>query len=966
MAATSSEVSKKIRAAIKAKLEELGVYVDEELPDYIMVMIANKKEKSQMKDDLQLFLGKNSAKFVDWLFDIFDRLQTVGTTTTPPNTSTLSSSSNTQQLLKRKDSGDNQKTIEKSKDDLDVKKKDRKRRESDGGSKEFVEKNKSSEQRIVKEAKREHEKEDKSSKKRDKYEAKVVKSKYAENFTLDNFYHDFVLEVSVAAKRGDDEKRPEKVQRKEERKLSKEKSIEQKQEVKQVAVKERSVKKLEKKKTKAKEKELQPTEKLPATTQPPAEASAQKVLRKRRISPPPSAKGTSQSPLEHSRRSSVAHQEPLENTATVPPATVKPSPPPAPPKVSSVAVSRMSQVEHPKTVSSQIVVKRKLPDKENTKQNSGGVKSLFLKAIKEAGETTRIASQSAGYGGGAAACANAAGVSASKTSTLRKRENLIEPPRSVVSTATKRDDDELSVVEDEGIELDDYGDVEDALVVIPATTSKMSGGQQHGGSSSRSVVRGIEECVESEQEVDSIARKRRRITTGSVAAGGGSGVSAGGMKKDEEPTKFFITMKGGQRIPSTNLSSESVQSSTKLKVSMDDTKKEPERARKRRNEANPILAHLKLSDDRIRNTGNTITRRIQSIENDGERFEKKPRKEQKSGLTDAEKSVDNDLVLASDGVVLSEYSYFVAQDSVDSRRTPVWDGQIQLQEDDESSDDEAQIDAVLASTQPITVGFDEVPPTPTLTKPSFFLINNQSQSNARSGHVSYFKTSSISGSMTSNTSALGGGAGGEKLMERCKFWPNCRLEENCIYIHPNKPCSNFPNCHFGERCLYIHPLCKFDRTCTNPRCVYTHSPKAVSGAAAVTTTTAANSTAKTNSNQSTTKSDSSAVTSVKSSTAGNTPQLSCATAVSAVSTHNTTTSVTSAINAPLNSSIPCKFAGRCANPNCSFKHPKLCRFGERCTNRACYFWHPKLLNSTSSLNVVAKYKWKAPQSQPAA
>lgn len=58
---------KNLQAAIKAKLEELGVYVDEELPDYIMVMIANKKEKTQMKEDLLLFLGKNSEKFVDWL-----------------------------------------------------------------------------------------------------------------------------------------------------------------------------------------------------------------------------------------------------------------------------------------------------------------------------------------------------------------------------------------------------------------------------------------------------------------------------------------------------------------------------------------------------------------------------------------------------------------------------------------------------------------------------------------------------------------------------------------------------------------------------------------------------------------------------------------------------------------------------------------------------------------------------------
>ncbi|KHJ75328.1 hypothetical protein OESDEN_25056, partial [Oesophagostomum dentatum] len=72
------DVSKKLKAAIKAKLEELGVYVDDELPEYIMVMIANKKEKNQMKDDLNLFLGKCTSKFVDWLFDLFERLQSAG------------------------------------------------------------------------------------------------------------------------------------------------------------------------------------------------------------------------------------------------------------------------------------------------------------------------------------------------------------------------------------------------------------------------------------------------------------------------------------------------------------------------------------------------------------------------------------------------------------------------------------------------------------------------------------------------------------------------------------------------------------------------------------------------------------------------------------------------------------------------------------------------------------------------
>uniref|UniRef100_A0A3B3CGH1 Zinc finger CCCH domain-containing protein 14 n=1 Tax=Oryzias melastigma TaxID=30732 RepID=A0A3B3CGH1_ORYME len=61
-----AEISKKIRAAIKGKLQELGAYIDEELPDYIMVMVANKKTPQQMTDDLSLFLGNNTVKFTAW------------------------------------------------------------------------------------------------------------------------------------------------------------------------------------------------------------------------------------------------------------------------------------------------------------------------------------------------------------------------------------------------------------------------------------------------------------------------------------------------------------------------------------------------------------------------------------------------------------------------------------------------------------------------------------------------------------------------------------------------------------------------------------------------------------------------------------------------------------------------------------------------------------------------------------
>uniref|UniRef100_A0A131XD31 Zinc finger CCCH domain-containing protein 14 n=1 Tax=Hyalomma excavatum TaxID=257692 RepID=A0A131XD31_9ACAR len=74
-----NEVTQKIRAAIKTKLMELGAYVDDELPDYIMVMIANKKTKEQMTQDLSLFLGESTLNFTTWLQGVLDHLQTIAT-----------------------------------------------------------------------------------------------------------------------------------------------------------------------------------------------------------------------------------------------------------------------------------------------------------------------------------------------------------------------------------------------------------------------------------------------------------------------------------------------------------------------------------------------------------------------------------------------------------------------------------------------------------------------------------------------------------------------------------------------------------------------------------------------------------------------------------------------------------------------------------------------------------------------
>lgn len=80
MSDIGAEVGLKMRSAIKAKLMELDCYVDDELPDYIMVMVANKRTKSQMKEDLTLFLNAKTTSFVDWLHIVLKKLKEVHVT----------------------------------------------------------------------------------------------------------------------------------------------------------------------------------------------------------------------------------------------------------------------------------------------------------------------------------------------------------------------------------------------------------------------------------------------------------------------------------------------------------------------------------------------------------------------------------------------------------------------------------------------------------------------------------------------------------------------------------------------------------------------------------------------------------------------------------------------------------------------------------------------------------------------
>ena len=47
---------------------------DDELPDYVIIMVANKKSGEQITEDLKLFLQENARPFTDWLLSAVKEL----------------------------------------------------------------------------------------------------------------------------------------------------------------------------------------------------------------------------------------------------------------------------------------------------------------------------------------------------------------------------------------------------------------------------------------------------------------------------------------------------------------------------------------------------------------------------------------------------------------------------------------------------------------------------------------------------------------------------------------------------------------------------------------------------------------------------------------------------------------------------------------------------------------------------
>uniref|UniRef100_A0A8R1DGD5 Zinc finger CCCH domain-containing protein 14 n=1 Tax=Caenorhabditis japonica TaxID=281687 RepID=A0A8R1DGD5_CAEJA len=316
-----------------------------------------------------------------------------------------------------------------------------------------------------------------------------------------------------------------------------------------------------------------------------------------------------------------------------------------------------------------------------------------------------------------------------------------------------------------------------------------------------------------------------------------------------------------------------------------------------------------------------------------------------------------------------------------------WNGQIKLGEDSDSSDEEAEIDALVAEARGIARR-DSVREEEAELLPTHELVGKTfaAQRYHQSSIVPTYVPTPLS-VLQEQRNQVTVVKEDQHVKERCVFWPKCTKGDACQFMHPTKNCTNFPNCSYGIRCLFIHPACRFDRFCTKKHCPYTHH-----GTGGVQPGQQAPPPSETTNPLTSNRIAPKPVEVPKledlpkplvRGTLGSLAEKLAASLKRKVvekkeekSDENEKKEVPAIVAkppaktlpeiAPLQNMIPCRYAGGCRNPVCHFKHPKECRFGTNCRNASCYFYHkptapvaPTAPISTEGAGATAKYKWTA-------
>uniref|UniRef100_A0A915EBP5 C3H1-type domain-containing protein n=1 Tax=Ditylenchus dipsaci TaxID=166011 RepID=A0A915EBP5_9BILA len=301
-----------------------------------------------------------------------------------------------------------------------------------------------------------------------------------------------------------------------------------------------------------------------------------------------------------------------------------------------------------------------------------------------------------------------------------------------------------------------------------------------------------------------------------------------------------------------------------------------------------------------------------------------------------------------------------ADSSPNTPITPVWDGQINL-DDFSSSDDEAEIDALLATAQAVRSAnntnetHEIIPPTAILSRPSLFK-SGSTGNYATLGYNPHNTNRHIFPLFELFSPTV-------KYLRGVDFGQTAEMK---TFVRSTTQPNLVPT--FRTAGLGISPKCQFMHAKTSVALPNNNSTShtvtfASSASTAITAlpnppqTSAAVSDSNGKAKQAQ-EDSSSSTAAAQLSVVSNMPPVAASAVASGgpdVPLASPPFSLTNAKNNTTNT-ILCRYAGKCQNVNCTYKHPPPCRFGMNCMNfNYCSFLHRKPNQFAGN-----RYKWVAP------
>ncbi|XP_043231828.1 zinc finger CCCH domain-containing protein 14-like isoform X2 [Amphibalanus amphitrite] len=897
-----AEISKKIKSAIRAKLVELGVYVDDELPDYIMVLVANKKTKSQMERDLTLFLSDHTVAFVQWLQEVLDKLQTItlAKDKEEEEKSVTKSSSTKEREKKRKSSEVGSESAKKVKSD-DPKEKDRKRSSGESHKAKKDKENKNA---------------DKESKHVDKESKRTGKeSKHADKSTKHS--------DATPAKKKDDSR--SKLRESRERRTAEEKSTRERAAPPAKAAdsgggarSSRSSQSLEREsgaegrsqRRRGVQQAAADSKKHPRVFAPVKPTTATAAAAAAAASPPPEEE-EDQDVLNLSAEEDELVKEPAPVVVAA-----RQQPAAAPSRPQAAAAPRQQSVKPTPVVS---VAAPKTATVRPASSGASGASGGGLRVVNLREE--------AGMFGRRVVTEEAPPVrrrSRSRSPVRRREVKVAETESRVVRRGPQST---VGAVVSREVDDTEYDPLNPAVGAVASTVRvterpRRPANQQPRPTlllkamrdAQRSTVASVRPFLVRPQESTKPQRNANKRDTREL-------YTAGLMSRQRRPPVSAPPTTASDTGAPRAVQARSQRSGSPEQIAITvrnsplGTEAEPETAveptgrsgRRRRRRSRQTKSPPPPRPD----TPPAEPVKEAAMEEDGE---------DPAGSPDQPSSDDEDTVHVTIGKVKAHPQRAEPPaETPEYRPTPVL----------------ASVDDISAIVHAVADRIKNPPPQTERPSSPTFVVTMTGLGASR-----FARSIDSDGALGAEDPPAAEGVVIEEeeeeeeeeleeedlraqLLEdrarkrahpviappaqdpepappaapapkqgtttRCRFWPNCKVGPGCAFHHPTVPCKTFPACKFGDACLYIHPPCKFDGSCTRSDCRFSHSA----------------------------------------------PRPALATAAAApVAAFGGSAARQGSITAE------CRFFPNCNNPTCPYIHPKMCRYGEACTNASCLFAHP--------------------------